>query len=163
MSQPIIDRPGARAGSAYRMTTARELFNRHGLRCTDQRLALYEALRGCTSHPTADELYQMVRVTTDRLSLATVYNTLETFSKAGICRRIPMAGAATRYDADVSDHLHVRLQGEGVIHDVPADLGARFLDRLPQEVIRQIEERLGVRIDHVQVQLVGESVGQPGS
>jgi len=142
------------------MTSARDIFNRHGLRCTEQRLALYEALRGCTSHPTADELYQMVRAATDRLSLATVYNTLEALSSAGICRRIAMDGGATRYDADVSDHLHVRLQGADEIHDVPEDLGNRFLDRLPKDVIRQIEDRLGIRIDRVQVQLLGEKVGK---
>src|SRR6185503_2137091 len=44
-----------------RMTSTRELFERHRLRCTQQRVALYEALASCKSHPTAEELFQYVK------------------------------------------------------------------------------------------------------
>jgi Fe2+ or Zn2+ uptake regulation protein len=145
------------------MRFSREIFERHGLRCTAQRIALFEALRASTSHPTAEELYHAVRATTSRLSLATVYNTLEALCKAGICRSIPMGDGATRYDADVTDHLHVRVIPHGGIHDVPVDLGRKLLARLPKDVIRQVEERLGVQIDRVQIELVAREAAQAKS
>ncbi len=60
-----------------------ELFAENNIRCTTQRRALYEALVATDSHPTAEELYRMVKPTTSRLSRATVYNTLETLCGVG--------------------------------------------------------------------------------
>ena len=138
--------------------STRDLFNRHSLRCTRQRVALYEALRQCKSHPTAEELYRMVRQTTDGLSRATVYNTLETFCKAGLARQMPSINGCSRYDADISDHIHIRLAGDE-IRDVPADLGQRLMNNLPQDVLAEIEHRLGVRIEGVSVQFIGRHRG----
>jgi Fur family peroxide stress response transcriptional regulator len=133
----------------------RELFNRHSLRCTKQRMALYEALCQSASHPTAEELYQMVRPHTVGLSRATVYNTLEALCSAGLARQMATTNGCSRYDADTSDHLHLRLSTTCEIRDVPVDLGARLIDNLPKAVLAEIEQRMGVKIDNVSVQLIG--------
>ncbi|MEC9373006.1 MAG: transcriptional repressor, partial [Planctomycetota bacterium] len=73
------------------MCTARTLFARHGLRCTRQRLDVYTALAAAKDHPTAEDLYFRVRAEQPGLSLSTVYNTLETFCRHGLCRRLPTA------------------------------------------------------------------------
>ena len=58
--------------------STRDLFETRSLRCTCQRLALYDALKASMNHPTAEELYRVVKLRPEygRLSLATVYNTL---------------------------------------------------------------------------------------
>ena len=146
------------------MQSTRELFVESGLRCTTQRTAIYDALRANTCHPTAEELYQIVRPKTPHLSLSTVYNTLEALCSAGLARKLTTACGCFRFDADMSDHLHVRLKDSSELRDVPHDLSQRLLDELPQDVIRQIEESMGVTIDGVSIQLVasrqkGDAVG----
>jgi Fe2+ or Zn2+ uptake regulation protein len=98
------------------------LFSTHGLRCTQQRRAIYEALVSTDSHPTAEELHQMIDGG-GGLSLATVYNTLEAFCQAGLCQKLAAANGSCRYDGDISDHLHVKDAQTGRIRDVPEDLG----------------------------------------
>ncbi len=90
--------------------TTRDLFARHNLRCTTQRRALYETRCEQPDHPTAEELFRLVRPHIARLSLATVYNTLEALCREGLARRLPTGNGCCRYDADTSDHLHVRFR-----------------------------------------------------
>lgn len=131
----------------------RELFARHQIRCTRQRLALYRALAGTKSHPTAEELYRMVQHEEGGLSRATVYNTLEALCTAGLAKRMPAANGCCRFDADLTDHLHVRIGDAAAIQDVPPDLGEQLLEGLSKSVLNEIEKRMGIRIDGVSLQL----------
>lgn len=135
------------------MVSIRSLFEQHNLRCTSQRLAVYAALRESKDHPTAEELFRRVRPGTGKLSLATVYNTLEVLCRVGLCNRMATTNGSCRYDADVSEHMHVRLTDTGEIADVPDDLGEHLLNGVSNDVLREIERRLGVRIDGVSVQI----------
>lgn len=134
------------------MFDPKTLFARHGLRCTRQRLELYSALAGSRDHPTAEDLFSRARDKAPGLSLATVYNTLEVFCRAGLCRKIPCAMGGARFDADVHDHLHICTE-DGVVIDVPEDLGERLLDAIPQDLLGEIESRMGVRLERVSVDL----------
>lgn len=131
----------------------RRLFTEHGLRCTRQRVAIYDRLRASKSHPTAEELFEDVRHRCDGLSLATVYNTLEALCDAGLARKLSLNCGCARFDADLEPHLHLLNDDTGEIHDVPADLSERLLMQLPDEVLRDIEQRLGVRVDRVSLHL----------
>lgn len=136
------------------MTSTRELFRQHSLRCTRQRMSVYETLRDCKCHPTAEELFRRVRPTTEKLSLATVYNALEAFSEAGLVRRMPTSNGCCRYDADVSPHVHVRVCDTSEIEDVPPELSRKLLDRIPQAILDEIGRKLGVHIDARSIQLL---------
>lgn len=135
------------------MMGIRRLFTEHGLRCTRQRVAIYDRLRGSKSHPTAEELFEDVRHRCDGLSLATVYNTLEALCEAGLARKLSLNCGCARFDADLEPHLHLLNDDTGEIHDVPTDLSERLLMQLPDEVLRDIEQRLGVRVDRVSLHL----------
>jgi Fe2+ or Zn2+ uptake regulation protein len=117
-------------------------------------MAVYEALCETRSHPTAEELFRVVRPRTEKLSLATVYNALEALCGAGLVRRIPMSNGCCRYDSDTSMHLHVRFRDTYEIEDVPSDLAAQLLDHVPQDVLAEIGRSLGVEIDGVSIQLL---------
>ncbi|TDJ57010.1 MAG: transcriptional repressor [Planctomycetota bacterium] len=136
------------------VSTTRQLLAGHGIRCTPQRRALYEALRGTKSHPTAEELYRIVKPATERLSRATVYNTLEMLCEVGLARKLPSSRGCCRYDADVSEHLHICFREDGAIRDLPDDLGEKLIRHISEDVIAEIEDRLGIGIDGISVQLM---------
>jgi Fe2+ or Zn2+ uptake regulation protein len=149
------------------MNALRELFARHALRCTRQREAIYHALASTDSHPTAEELFVLVRRADPSVSLATVYNTLEVFVRRGLARRLTgvpgeRAGAAApaRYDADTRDHIHF-VAADGRVRDVPPDLSHRLAESLPPDLIDELERRMGVRVDRVRIELAGRTT--PGS
>jgi Fe2+ or Zn2+ uptake regulation protein len=129
----------------------RDLFARHNLRCTRQREQIYAALAASKSHPTAEELYQDVRRTQPGLSLATVYNTLEAFTRAGICRRMAGGGAgASRYDGDLSDHLHL-VTADGGVLDIPEELGAEVLAHLPEHLFEKVSTAMGIQVSRTSI------------
>ncbi len=133
-----------------------ELFTAHGLRCTRRRRAIYEALAASHKHPTTDQLYRQVADSVNWLSLATVYNTLEAFCREGLAQRVFGNGGSSRYDTTVHDHLHLRCERTGDLCDVPQHIGQQLLDRIPPDVIQQIESKLGFKVRHVQIELIGE-------
>ena len=79
-----------------------------GLRLTPQRLAVCRALAGNTSHPTAQALFKQLRPNFPSLSLATVYNTLQTLADTNLIHELGEAGdGAIHYDADPSPHVNL--------------------------------------------------------
>ena len=78
------------------------------MRLTNQRQVLLEELRKVTTHPTASELYDMVRVRLPRIGLGTVYRNLELLSSSGIIKKLETGGEQKRFDGDTSPHYHIR-------------------------------------------------------
>ncbi|MEM9167694.1 MAG: Fur family transcriptional regulator [Planctomycetota bacterium] len=142
-----------------------ESLRAHGVRATPQREAIYDALIHSKNHPSADELFHAVQARLPGLSLATVYNTLETLVDAGLCRKVP-AGYVTRYDADTSDHVHVQLE-DGRVVDVPGDLSRRMLEGIPPATLAAIGRSLGIDITGLRVELTARQARpaetQPGT
>lgn len=132
----------------------RELLERHGVRCTRQREAVYAALAGSPRHPTAEELFHEIRQRLPGLSLATVYNALEALCARGLARRLPAldGSGAIRYDAEV--HPHVHLVGEdGRVVDAPRDVSERVLGQMDCERLADLERQMGMRVQGVWVSL----------
>ena len=88
------------------------------MRLTNQRKVILEELQSVTSHPTADELYEMVRKRLPRISLGTVYRNLEVLSSCGLILKLEVAGQQKRFDGDTSPHHHVRCIKCGRVGDV---------------------------------------------
>jgi len=111
-----------------------------------------------SSHPTAHELFAAVKANEPKISLATVYNTLESLSTSGLCRRIPDATGSgpSRYDADVGPHVHV-LVSDGRVMDVPHDLSIRILADLCPETLSELETRLGIKVTEVDLKLIANA------
>lgn len=134
----------------------KEILDQHGLRCTRQRRAVYQALCKCNSHPTADELYQIVLANEGDLSLATVYNTLNALADAGLVRRLPGEAGICRFDADLSDHIHIRYRETGQVMDLPAPLAERFMSPCCQEALGRIAAELGIDIDGISIEIAAK-------
>ncbi len=91
-------------------------------RLTRQRKAVLEVVRRAHNHPDAAWIYQEVRKVVPRVSLATVYRTLEALVAEGYLVPIAKAGEATRYDANLHPHLHLVCEACGAIVDLEVSL-----------------------------------------
>jgi len=91
-----------------------------GLRPTRQRLALAKLLfDGGDRHLTAEMLHDEAQGANVRVSLATVYNTLHQFRRAGLLREIVVDSQRTYFDTNMSDHHHFYFDATGDLADIP--------------------------------------------
>ena len=134
-------------------------FHKYGIRPTRKREAVYRALCGTRSHPTADELRTIVLDQGCTLSLATIYSALDLFCREGLIRRMSMQGRADRFDSTTTNHLHLRLEDTGEVVDVPDDVSRRILDSVDPALLRSLEEDMGVEVDEIELSHVGRRRG----
>ena len=87
-------------------------------RITRQRTILLEELRKTATHPTADELYHMVRQRLPRISLGTVYRNLDLLAEQGEILKLESAGSSKRFDGVTRPHYHARCQKCGRVVDI---------------------------------------------
>jgi len=116
------------------MSTAIERLKKAGMRPTRQRLALAELLFGSGDrHVTAEELHAEATAARVSVSLATVYNTLNLLTQAGLMREIAIASERTYFDTKTSSHFHYYLENEDLLVDIAAeDLIVKGLPEPPQ-------------------------------
>jgi Fur family transcriptional regulator, ferric uptake regulator len=93
-------------------------------RMTKQRKVILEELKKVTSHPTADQLHQMVRKRLPQISIATVYRNLEILSEEGLVLKMDVAGTQRRFDGTPENHYHIRCSMCGKVDDVHIGLVA---------------------------------------
>lgn len=95
---------------------------RGGLRPTRQRLSLASLLVGDGEdrHVTAEGLYAAAAGTADKVSLATVYNTLRAFCEAGLMNEVVVDGSRSYFDTRLDDHPHFYWEDTGTLTDAPA-------------------------------------------
>ncbi|MDA7430050.1 Fur family transcriptional regulator [Primorskyibacter aestuariivivens] len=105
------------------MTRGTEWLAGAGLRPTRQRLTLAALLvgDGKNRHVTAESLFSKVQDSGERVSLATVYNTLRAFCDAGLMQEVTVDGSKSYFDTNTHDHPHFYWEDEGHLTDAPAD------------------------------------------
>ena len=104
-----------------------------GLRPTRQRLKICEVLfnRDKTFHFTINDLAKDIsKQLNEKISLATVYNTVHAFEKKGYLKQIPINSNQTYFDTNVSDHHHFYdLNEEKLIDLENSDVGPISIKR----------------------------------
>ena len=119
------------------------LLRQAGLRPTRQRVALATLLFGNGDrHVTAEILHEEAVKSGERVSLATVYNTLHQFERAGLLREIAIGGQRAYFDTNISNHNHFFVEADGCLVDIPGS--SIRVDGLPEP-----PEHL--RISHIDV------------
>jgi len=88
------------------------------MRLTTQRQIILEELLKVSSHPTANEVYDMVRKRLPRIGLGTVYRNLELMAESGMILKLEVGGTQKRFDATTKPHYHVRCTECGRVDDV---------------------------------------------
>ncbi len=126
----------AKGGAVYMTTPAgadlngcplhdlRRKLSEAGLRPTRQRLRLgWLLFGGGDRHVTAERLYEEAIAARAPISLATVYNTLNQFTSAGLLKEVTVDGAKTYFDTNLADHQHFVVDDEThMLTDLPKEL-----------------------------------------
>jgi Fur family iron response transcriptional regulator len=124
-------------------TKALDRLKAAGLRPTRQRLGLGKLLfEGGDRHVTAEDLHIEATGAGLRVSLATVYNTLNQFTTAGLLREVVVDAGRSYFDTNTSDHHHFFYEGSGELLDIPGDQVR--VSHLPQAPAGTIVARVDV-------------------
>ncbi len=99
-----------------------------GLRSTPQREVIYNVLLRKRDHPTAEDVFARAKPEMPMISLATVYNCLETLVQCDLVRAVNFERGPTRYCPNLQPHAHFHDETTGATHDI--DLPAGLLDEL---------------------------------
>ena len=122
-----------------------EKLRNSGLRPTKQRLQICEVLFNTerTFHFTINELEQKIKDKIDnKISLATIYNTVHAFEKKGYLKQIPVNSNQTYFDTNITDHHHFYNLKDGKLIDLEnCDVG-------PINIKRRID---GKKIKYIEV------------
>ena len=121
-----------------------EKLRNSGLRPTKQRLQICEVLFGTekTFHFTINDLAKMIKdQLNNKISLATVYNTVHAFEKKGYLKQIPINSNQTYFDTNVTDHHHFYdLKEEKLIDLENSDVGPiNILKKIDGKKIKSVE------------------------
>jgi Fe2+ or Zn2+ uptake regulation protein len=118
------------------------------LRMTRQRQVILEELRKVNTHPSADEVYEMVRKRLPRISLGTVYRNLEILSESGDIKKLEPGCSLKRFDGNPAEHCHIRCVRCDRIDDAPIssviEIDAAGLMPIGYEIIGHRLEFFGV-------------------
>jgi Fur family peroxide stress response transcriptional regulator len=90
-----------------------------GLKLTPQRMAIVRELAADETHPTAQELFDRLQPGLPTMSFATVYNTLDALTTAGLCAALALSPGSGRFDPNMVPHHHAVCDGCGSVRDVP--------------------------------------------
>jgi Fe2+ or Zn2+ uptake regulation protein len=101
----------------------------HSLRFTQQRQLVYEHLQDVQKrgvHPTAESVFNGVKAHMPSISLATVYNALETLQKCGLVQKVQISRESAHYDFRTDNHHHAYCQKCSTIYDIETKPGVNL-------------------------------------
>src|ERR687893_327629 len=116
----------------------REMFRRSGYTLTSQRKAVLDALRDFNGHPSAEEVYLLVKKRNPKVALGTVYQALSVLEEIGLIEAKRWSESPVRYDLNTKPHNDIRCTRCGEIAEISGvefeDFAARVRDNTPYEV-----------------------------
>ena len=114
-----------------------------GLRSTPQREVVYRVLLETRDHPTADEVFARVKSELPTISLATVYNCLETLVQCNLVRAVNFERSPTQYCPNLRPHAHFHDEKTGRTYDID----------LPPAILHQVNTVLPSGFDASSVEI----------
>jgi len=116
----------------------RERFRRSGYTLTSQRRAVLEALKDFNGHPSAEEVYLVVKKKNPRVALGTVYQALSVLEEIGLIEAKHWSESPVRYDLNTEPHHDIRCTRCGEVTEISGvefeDFAERLRDNTPYEV-----------------------------
>lgn len=105
----------------------------HGLKPTHQRVRVAEILMAAPTHMTAEQILAAIRRGGERVSKATVYNTLKVLAQRGLVRQIHLDPERSVYDSTIAPHHHFHDLETGELRDIdPNDIAFSRFPTLPE-------------------------------
>ena len=119
-----------------------------GVRLTDQRKIIAQAMANATDHPDVDELHKRVTAVDKKISIATVYRTVKLFEEAGIVEKHDFKGGKARYEQSPDEH-----------HDHLIDINSgeiiEFVDKEIEKLQNDVAKKLGYKLVDHKLELYG--------
>lgn len=124
-----------------------EALTLNGMRSTRQREHIYAVLLDQRDHPTADDVYARAKNEMPTISLATVYNCLETLVDCNLVKKLNYEREPSRFCPNDGDHAHFLDERSGKVYDI----------KVPDEFTSQVKEVLpkGFEAKKVKLSFVG--------
>lgn len=116
-------------------------------RITKQRKVILEELRKVTSHPSADEIFHLVRKRIPRISFGTVYRNLKVLKKQRLVMELDYGKAFSRFDGNSQNHYHFRCVHCDGIFDVEEPI-SKSLDR-------KVSQKMGFQVSYHRLEFFG--------
>jgi len=126
---------------------ATALLRQRGNRVTPQRRAILEIIQEQGGHLSADEIYYLARKEVPRLSLSTVYRTLDLLKDLDLVSELQLAGSRYRYEAQSGEHQHLVCLSCGEVIEFQCAHWA--------EMHRKLADQHGFKITGSRVELFG--------
>jgi Fe2+ or Zn2+ uptake regulation protein len=98
-----------------------QTFKQYGYKMTPQRRTILEVLTGNISHPTAEQIYELVKERMPDISLATVYSTLRELTEMEELYELDLGHGVRHYEISLEEHAHRVCLRCGRIEDIPSD------------------------------------------
>lgn len=124
-----------------------------GLKATHPRIVVLEALTNSREHPSAELIYDEIRVDNPSISLGSVYRVLDVLVEVGLIRRVSVKYGSKRYDADLNPHGHIYCLKTDRIQD--------YYDEELNELINNFFKKKKIRnlkIKEIKLQITGERI-----
>ena len=122
-----------------------------GVRLTDQRKIIAQAMSESIDHPDVDELHKRVSKVDSKISIATVYRTVKLFEEAGIVSKHDFKGTKARYEQAPSEH-----------HDHLIDVNTgeiiEFVNEEIEKLQKKVAEKLGYKLVDHRLELYGSKI-----
>lgn len=113
----------------------------HGIRPSQQRLAIMSQLDGNTTHPTVDDIFSALRTKMPTLSRTTVYTTMKSFARQGLLCEVRTDDGELRYDSRTHFHAHFKCRVCGGVFDLELPAPHRHLYvSMPKGFIEEDEQ-----------------------
>ena len=117
---------------------AEAILERHGVRATAQRVRVAEVLLTAPRHMTAEQILEALRHSSQRISKATVYNTLNLFVEKKLIREVIVDPDRVFYDPNTAPHYHIYNIETGQLTDIDAqDVRIEGLPKLPPGMVTE--------------------------
>lgn len=121
---------------------ATSLVIKAGMRMTQQRRAVLETILSSHDHPTAAMIYERTKANMPGISLATVYNCLESMAETGIINHLNFDNGPSRFCPNLEPHVHLLDDESNRVLDVQLKSGLR-----PEDVFELPEGTCVTRMD----------------
>ncbi len=128
----------------------KEKITASGLKFTHQRMVIYDALYHAEEHPTAEQVFDLVKAANPSISLGTVYKTLDSFVQAGILQKFVDQNCVMRFDAILDAHSHLYYKDS---HEI-RDYRNQELERLLHNFIQK-QEIEGFEVEEISIVIKG--------
>ena len=114
------------------------LFDQFGILPTPQRIEIAAILLGRPQHMSAEHIIDKLKCSGSKVSKATVYNSLNLFSKRGLVREVMVDPVRKFYDSTTHSHHHFYNIDSGELSDIPDELVCfQDLPELPKGTERE--------------------------